>query len=191
MLRRLTLVAPRLAVTGGFTRMMVARCYSNRSRDFVKDNVIVKSLAYVKEVDQQQDRLERSPVEAKIAKLIEVIENNHECLYLLLMFHYECDQMYIGQDVSLRRKRWNYPFNHMFKLRPIHLAFWENCRILDMANHNHKLGYDIHDLGLLDPKNFSEEDYHQLQTGIFHGTDFRNVEGVSFTRPWRLPHNES
>lgn len=191
MLARGVIIAPRLGLGLAIIRLVGVRNYSSRSKDFVKDNLIVKSLAYVKEVDQQQDRLERSPVDAKITKLIEVIEDNHECLYLLLMFHYECDQMNIGQDVSTRRKRWNYPFNHMFKLRPIHTAFWENCRILDMANHKHKLGYDIKNLGLLDPKNFSHDDYHQLQTGVFHGTDFRNVQGVSFTRPWRLPHNES
>ncbi|CAN3366676.1 hypothetical protein DICA2_F04148 [Diutina catenulata] len=151
---------------------------------FGSNNVLVKSIEYVHKVDREQNQLEKTPTEQKVTKLIEVITPQPEMLYLLSLFHYECARMGITRSVDDRRKHWGYMWQHMFRLRPIHDAFWENARLLDLANHKHKLGYGPQDLGLLDPKNFSEDDYSQLQHGVFHGTDFRQVEGVSFTRPW-------
>ncbi|KAG2731747.1 hypothetical protein G9P44_005334 [Scheffersomyces stipitis] len=164
----------------------IFRSYSTtkKPQSFINNNFIVKSLNYVKNVDEQQKSLENYSTEDKVNELLTHISTNSELLYMLSLFHYECQKLKItNSDLKNRKKSVKFTLNFFLRLQPINEAFWDVCHIINISNHNHKLSYNVHDLGLLDPKNFSDEVYNKLQTGIYNGVDFRNVETVSFARP--------
>lgn len=162
------------------------RYYSKPSRlnDDIANNVVFKSLNYVKQVDNEQDRLQQASTQDKVDLLMEKIAHNAELLYMLSLFHYECKRLDIyPNNLQERKSSLTFWYNHFFKLVPINNSFWDLCALLNISNHNHKLSRNIEDLGILDPKNFDEATYHQLQRGKFNSLDFTKVQTTSFTRP--------
>lgn len=150
----------------------------------ISNNVIFKSLEYVKRVDNQQNQLIQASTQDKIDVLMEKIGKNEELLYMLSLFHYECRKLgIVPENLANRTKSFSFWYNYLFKLTPINNSFWELCALLNISNHNHKLTRNVSDLGLLDPKNFDKLIYHQLQLGKFNGLDFTEIQTTSFTRP--------
>ncbi|SGZ56214.1 CIC11C00000001154 [Sungouiella intermedia] len=163
---------------GSFNHAVALRFYS--TPQFKKSgNIVVNALNYVREVDDFQDKIAKETPEATMAaKLIGSIDKNPELLSLLLLFHYELSKFDItphssrnmGQLATLRFK-----MAMIWKLSRIHNVFWEQCRLEDVAERNHRLAFLVQDVGILDPK-YYEEHYQELQSGVFRGTDFRHVE---------------
>ncbi|KAK6457591.1 uncharacterized protein RJT20DRAFT_125378 [Scheffersomyces xylosifermentans] len=152
--------------------------------NFINNNIVVNSLNFVKTVDDQQKALENAATSDKIHQLLTHIATNEELLYMLSLFHYECKKLNITNvNVAGRSKSLKFSINYFLRLKPINESFWEICHLMNFSNHKHRLSYNVKDLGLLDPKNFDDDVYNQLQTGIYEGTDFRHVESVSLTRP--------
>ncbi|ODV81330.1 uncharacterized protein CANTADRAFT_29545, partial [Suhomyces tanzawaensis NRRL Y-17324] len=139
-------------------------------------NILVDSLAYVKRVDDEQARLATEASTAdKIHTLMDHIKHHRELLYLLAVFHQQCSKAGIAPGSS-RQQSWRFYWVYMTQLKPLHDSFWELCRLVEIANHPHRLRWDVRDVGLLDPNNFDPEVYAQLQTGRFEGVDFRDVQ---------------
>ncbi|KAK6201378.1 uncharacterized protein RJT21DRAFT_1321 [Scheffersomyces amazonensis] len=157
---------------------------SDKQRRGIENNIIFRSLNFIKEVDDQQKILASASTESKIEQLIMRISTNEELLYLLALFHYECAKLGFTQnDISSRQMSWKFRLAYLFKLKPINNSFWDLCHLLELSNRKHSLSMKVNDLGLLDPQHFPKEVYQELQTGEFNGIDFKDVETVSFQKP--------
>lgn len=162
-----------------------ARAYSKVSGGkFLANNVVFRSLNFVKQVDDAHVKLTQAKTSDKVAMLLDQIGSNKELLYLLSLFHFECGKLGIsGENALARTPSLKYYWYRMFKLAPINNSFWELCHLLNISNHNHRLSRNIADLGLLDPKNFSSSVYKQLQSGRYNDVDFSSVQTTAFERP--------
>lgn len=146
----------------------------------------MNSLNYVKEVDQYQKHLEDIPSTEKSKILMKQIEDHPELLYILAVFHYELSRIGINQanDPAGRAKViWKYRLNYMLKYLKIHNIFWEQCQYLNIAQQSHSLNFNLADLGILDPSNFDEDTYNQLQSGKYNDTSFKDMKIISFSKP--------
>ncbi|EGW35248.1 uncharacterized protein SPAPADRAFT_132639 [Spathaspora passalidarum NRRL Y-27907] len=140
----------------------------------------------------QEEYQKTAKTEPLTDQLMKAIGNKKEPLYLLALFHSECKKMGIVPDAPELRNvpSWKFAFNYVFKLNPIHRTFWEISRRLDVSHIHHTLYYDVHNLGILDPRNFPAELYNELQTGIYNGLDFRNVQlSVNIHPQWTEKKN--
>ncbi|CAG85645.2 DEHA2B15664p [Debaryomyces hansenii CBS767] len=149
-------------------------------------NILANSLRYVRQVDEYQKQLEKAPSHNKVVELMDKIENQPELLFILATFHYELSRIGIGRsnDPKTRSKLlWKYRFNYILKYSKLHNIFWEQCRYANISQHTHVLGFNPQDIGLLDPCNFSEQTYNELQSGKYKDMAFKDVEIITFSRP--------
>lgn len=148
-------------------------------------NMFINALNYVKKVDEYQEKISsETPAVALVSKLKTRIADNPELLSLLLLFHYELAKLDITPSSSRDFsgvKTLKFKLACMWKLNRIHSVFWEQCRLSNVAERSHKLKFLPQDVGVLDPK-YYKEDYKELQSGVFKGTDFRHVEILGRTR---------
>lgn len=139
---------------------------------------VINALNYVKEVDDQQEKIASSATdEVRATTLVERISDKPELLSLLLLFHYELSGLGITPSSSREfstMQIWRYRSAYFWKLARIHNVFWDQCRLLDVAERSHRLGFLPSAIGVLDPANFSSN-YGEIQSGVFKGTDFRKV----------------
>lgn len=155
-----------------------------RHKSRLENNFVFRSLDFVHKVDKQHSELAQASSQAKAAKLMDVIADKPELLYLLALFHSECRKVgLLPENVAERRSSWRYGLSYVMRLRPIHETFWDMCRLSDVANHHHRLHYSVSDVGILDPQHFPVSVYDQMQRGRLGTVDFRDVETVLFTRP--------
>lgn len=139
---------------------------------------VINALNYVKEVDQQQEKIATSATDEERANtLVERITDKPELLSLLLLFHHELAALGItpaSPRVFSAAQVWRYRSAYVWKLARIHNVFWDQCRLLDVAERSHRLGFLPSEIGVLDPAHFSSH-YAELQSGVFRSTDFRQV----------------
>lgn len=140
--------------------------------------IVINALNYVKKVDDQQEKIVSSTTdEVRASTLVERITDKPELLSLLLLFHHELAGLGIT-PMSPREfstlQIWRYRSAYLWKLARIHNVFWDQCRLLDVAERSHRLGFLPSAIGVLDPANFAST-YGELQSGVFQGTDFRLV----------------
>lgn len=156
-----------------------------------KGNFLTNAFNYVRTVDERMDKLENeTPQRKMIAELMPHIETYPELLAVLLLFHYELALLGITPTSSrdftsaqIRSYRWAY----LFKLQKIHHVFWEQCGFIEIAQHEHRIGFLPSSIGALDPANFTKEQYEMLQRGIYKGVDFRDVFIVGSNWSTRKP----
>lgn len=149
-------------------------------------NILANSLKYVRQVDEYQKELEKASSHDKVVELMEKIENHPELLFILATFHYELSKIGINQatDPKSRSKLlWKYRFNYILKYSKLHNIFWEQCRYANISQHMHVLGFRPLEIGLLDPSNFSEQTYRELQSGKYKDVSFKDIEIITFSRP--------
>lgn len=130
-------------------------------------------------VDRRLEELEKeTPKKELVLQLMDQIEKHPELLSLLLILHYELYRL--GVTPSSEREfttsqRISYLWAYAWKLSKLSDTFWEYCYILDIAKGVHGLEPIPMDVGLLDPKNFTAEQFNMLQSGIYKGLDFRDI----------------
>lgn len=167
-----------------FSRLQAVRHYS--APQMKKSGfTIVNALKYVKEVDDYQEQLGKSASANVLATtLVDRIQDKPELLSLLLLFHHELAKLGItptsARDFSTLQV-WRYRSMYFWKLARIHNVFWDQCRLLDIAERAHRLGFLPTTIGVLDPINFTQY-YSELQSGIYKGLDFRHIELMGPTR---------
>ena len=149
---------------------------------------------YVNAVDAPVQGLEKIPHQVLAAELMASIETRPELLALLLLLHYEFYVLGITPTspktvtpAQLRAYVWAY----VWKLSKINSVFWEQCYLMDIAHHPHKLGILPANIGVLDPANFSQEHYNSLQSGVYKGLDFRDnpIMGTSWKKRKPVPES--
>lgn len=130
-------------------------------------------------VDRRLEQLEKdTPNKQLAAQLMDLIEGHPELLSLLLILHYELYK--VGVTPSPEREfttsqRVSYLWAYTWKLSKLSDTFWEYCYILDIAKSVHALEPVPMDVGILDPKNFTAEQFNMLQSGVYKGRDFRDI----------------
>ncbi|KAG7662377.1 uncharacterized protein J8A68_004148 [[Candida] subhashii] len=151
------------------------------------------ALVTMQEADAKMAALEATATPVKIAQLIKVIEDKRELLFLLALYHYQCEKIGITRTNADNRQTHKLKFAAVvwFKLSGINESFWELMYSADLAHHVHNVKYNQQDLGLLDPKNFPEDFYNELKTGIYKGLDFRDVFIISRDRPKWIEKKET
>lgn len=146
---------------------------------------VVNALKYVKEVDDHQEKIINSSTdEERATTLVERISDKPELLSLLLLFHHELAGLGITPSSPREfstMQIWRYRSAYAWKLARIHNVFWDQCRLLDVAERSHRLGLLPSAIGVLDPAHF-QSSYGELQSGVFRGTDFRQVEIIGPSR---------
>lgn len=181
-------IVARRVVAGRRAVLECIRLYSvpQRSRT---GNFLVNALKYVKDVDKYQEELVKNALtNDKTSYLMDQIKNSKELLYLLAVFHHELSKLGVSCDsdpVNRQALLWKYRLLWILKLNRIHNVFWEACQVQDISEQDHALSLNPAKIGILDPYNFKKEDYDQLQTGEFNGIDFRNLEIITFSNPFR------
>ncbi|WPK24639.1 hypothetical protein PUMCH_001919 [Australozyma saopauloensis] len=151
-----------------------------------KGNFLINAINYVKDVDDRMAKIEtETPQKEMAAQLVSLIEKLPELLALLLLFHYELYKVGVSHSVEreflpsqIRSYRWAY----LWKLSKIHDVFWELCNYLDIAQHPHPLGFLPTNIGILDPANFTTDQYNMLQRGEFNGLSFKDI--MILGSPW-------
>lgn len=183
-----TSIVARRVVAGRRAVLECIRLYSVPQRS-KKGNFLVNALKYVKDVDKYQEELVKNALtNDKTSYLMDQIKNSKELLYLLAVFHHELSKLGISSDsdpVNRQALLWKYRLLWILKLNRIHNVFWEACQVQDISEQDHALSLNPAKIGILDPYNFKKEDYDQLQTGEFNGIDFRNLEIITFSNPFR------
>lgn len=178
----------RRAVVGRQAVVECIRLYSVPQHS-KKGNFFVNALNYVKDVDKYQEELVKNALtHDKTTYLMDQIKNSKELLYLVAVFHHELSKLGISCDsdpVNRHELVWKYRLLWMLKLNKIHNVFWEACQNQDISEQDHSLSLNPAKIGILDPHNFKKEDYDQLQTGEFNGIDFRDLEIITFSNPFR------
>lgn len=159
----------------------IARYYSIKPPVYKKSgNILVNALNYVRDVEQYQEELSKSASEKLLAEqLLDRIEDQPELLYLLLIFHRELSKIGITPTSSREFSKgevWKYRLVYVLKLAKIHNIFWTQCQYFDISEQPHKLGFLPSEIGVLDPKNFDLEAYHQLQQGSYKENSFKDIE---------------
>lgn len=177
-------------LSGSIRYRSLIRLYSTHGeppRYSKKGNFIINALNYVNQVDHYQTNLvKNSSINEKSNELMKQIANKKESLYLLSLFHFELSKIGINNktppnerdSISLKYKFW-----YLLKFAKIHNIFWETCRFQNISQHNHTLGFSPNNIGILDPWNFNDETYQQLQSGKLGDIVFKNIEIVSFSKP--------
>lgn len=158
---------------------------SIKTPEYKKDgNIITNSLDYVNKVDETRKQIDLIPSLAKCSVLLSRIDGNPELLFFLALFHHELNKIGINQATEDRSKLlWTYRLKYLLVLRKIHGIFFDNCKILGVTEHEHRLGFSPETIGILDPKNFSLEEYTELQSGTFNGTKFDDMQMIG-TNPF-------
>lgn len=144
-----------------------------------KSGSVAGFFQFMNTVDAQMAKLENESPERTVAQeLMSQIETTPELLALLSLFHYELALLGITPNsarVFTRTQiRW-YKWVYLYKLSKIHDIFWDQCAFLEIALHPHKLGFLPENVGVLDPLNFTPEQYLMLQTGVYNGIDFKDI----------------
>lgn len=155
------------------------RCYS-----FKRQNFLVRSLEYVKEVDEKQKQLQAAPPQAKAVELVKRIATNKELLLVLSVFHHELAKIGITPDSppEQRSNVWQYRLKYLFKLARLHDVFWQLCLEQNISEQTHELGFLPSTIGLLDPAYFERDVYEQIQRGVLGEVDFTDTE-IGLARP--------
>lgn len=134
------------------------------------------------EVDARYESLGRNSTHHEAAtQLVDRIEKTPELLALLSFFHGELRKLGITWNANTSSV-WGYRMAYVSRLYTIHNVFWEQCRLMNVAQRHHQLGFSPTTIGILDPSNFDKEVYEQLQRGEFRGTDFHDVEVMGMKR---------
>lgn len=146
-------------------------------------NFLASSLDYVRQVDKYQKELESVSSEKQLAAdLVGKISTNPELLCILAIFHHELARIGITPSTTPREREallWKYRIKWVFKLLKINSLFWEQCQYTNAATRMHPLKFrDAKDIGILDPVNFDNGTYQQLQRGELNGVDFREMGGL-------------
>lgn len=137
-------------------------------------NFILNALNYVRDADNFQSDLSKSPSQIKVEELLTKIEERPELLYLLSNFLKELLKIGISQD-ERNISNFKYRMYLMWKIGKLHKDFWEACHFEEISTHNHKINLNPNDIGVLDPRNFPTEAYNQLQTGVYNKTSFKHL----------------
>lgn len=126
---------------------------------------ILRSLKYVQAADQYQNQLGQAPKQAKIEELMKRLQQKP---YLMVVLRdYERELKHLGIDQTSDRAALVSKLKFYIlalRLRQLHRAFWDQCEYNDVSSHRHRFRMDINDVGLLDPRNFTKEDYDKIMS---------------------------
>lgn len=161
-------------------------CHYSTKKMSVADKInksLLDKLKHIQEIDERVAQLKATPVSIKVEKIMESIQDKKELLYLLALFHYKCRKIGITQESPEHRQvgKLKFWYNCVFKLKPINDSFWEVMYASNLAEHDHRVNFNVEDLGLLDPKNFPKDVYDSIQSGVFKGLDFKDAQVVLST----------
>lgn len=129
---------------------------------------LVDGLKFVKSVDVKTKLLKEAPVKEKIELLLLQIGHLKPHVGLLQELFKLCASVGIvagNTDLRPKRRTPSFLFAYLFKIRPIHNAFWDMCRLTDVLQQTHPLHCNPKYLGLLDPINFPEPIYKKILNG--------------------------
>ena len=140
-----------------------------------KGGFIARNVKYFNDIDNAYNQTKSIPVKTKTNVLLKAIEKQPELLFYLASFHRALKALGIDQSSKNRDHVWKYRLKYMFELGQLHQAFFSTSKVLGLTQHEHSLGFSPKNIGILDPANFSKEDYEALQTGVFKGTDYRHI----------------
>lgn len=121
---------------------------------------IKTALNRVQVIDKHFALLAKANDKAKVEQLIQKLDDKPEIVEILAKFMKDLNAIGINQSQT-QRSKFRY-YIRLFKFRQLHSIFWELCALQDVSQHSHKLKFNINQLGLLDPKNFSFKDYTNL-----------------------------
>lgn len=134
------------------------------------------------DVDARYESLAQNSSHQEAAtQLVDRIEKTPELLALLSFFHGDLRKLGITWNANTSSV-WGYRMAYVSRLYKIHNVFWDQCRLMNVAQRHHKLGFSPTTIGILDPSNFDKEVYEQLQLGQFRGIDFNDVEVMGMKR---------
>lgn len=140
-----------------------------------RGNILWSSIKYANQIDNYQKVIQKVPDSAKVSQLLQKIKDRPEILKLLSYFLQELHNLNIDQGPRAVSKT-KYRLYYALKLHRLHSVFWSSCNLLDISSHDHSLNFNPDYLGILDPKNFTEEDYKQICEGEYNGTKFKDCE---------------
>lgn len=121
-----------------------------------------KNVTKFNNIDKTYETLLKTSDVVKIQTLINRLQDQPEIKDILSKFLKDLNAIGINQDVSQRfDNRYKY-YTRMIKFRQLHHVFWELCKVKDISQHDHKLRINYENIGLLDPKNFPEEEYKKI-----------------------------
>lgn len=129
---------------------------------------VADGLRFVKSVDAQTRLLNEAPVNEKIDLLLLQIGHLKPHMDLLLELFRLCASVGIvsgSTDLRPKRRTPSFLFAYFFKIRPIHNAFWDMCRLTNNLQQSHALHCNPRYLGLLDPVDFPEPIYKKILKG--------------------------
>lgn len=139
-------------------------------------NRLANAIKYVNEVDATRKLIDKIPDQAKATVLLERIEGNPELLFYVAMFHHQLAKIGITQNNEDRTSLlWKYRWSYVTLLKKVHGIFFDLCQVLGVTENKHKLGFTPDKIGILDPNNFTSEQYQELQTGKYKGTDYSEI----------------
>ncbi|KAG7193642.1 uncharacterized protein KQ657_000325 [Scheffersomyces spartinae] len=126
---------------------------------------ILRSLKYVQAADQYQNQLDQAPKQSKITELMNRLEQKPYLMVVLRDYQEQLKRLGIDQRPEREAlvSKWKF-YILAIKLKQLHRAFWDQCEYNDISSHKHRFRMDINDVGLLDPRNFSKEDYDKIMS---------------------------
>lgn len=125
---------------------------------------VINGLNSIKLIDNQFEKLAKTPDQLKIDQLLTRIKEEPEITKLLSKFLTDLNGIGINQTGDRANAKLRY-FTGMMKYRQLHTVFWELCGTHDISQHHHKLRWDVNNIGLLDPNNFPKEYYRDVVSG--------------------------
>lgn len=143
-----------------------------------KNGKIIDSLKYANDIEVTRKQIQAIPNSKKAPILLSKIKDHPELLYFLARFHKDLDKIGITAQSSHTEKAaklWRYRLQYFLLLERLHTNFFEHCKLLEITQQKHRLGFSPATIGILDPCNFSQETLEKLQSGEFDGVKFDHV----------------
>lgn len=124
-----------------------------------------KALKSVQTIDKNFNSIgTKADTTDKIKTLITRIDDKPEIKNVLSKFLIDLNKIGINQTVNRQSLSKTQYYIRLLKFRQLHNVFWDLCKEHEISQRNHKLTFDINNLGLLDPKHFPSETYKQLMS---------------------------
>lgn len=121
------------------------------------------ALKSVQNIDKNFKALgEQAATAQKINTLVEKLDQNPEVKQMLSKFMIDLNKIGINQTIKRDQVPQIHYYIRILKFKQLHSVFWELCKENDISQHNHRLSYNVNNLGLLDPNNFPSNVYKSL-----------------------------
>ncbi|CAH2350902.1 hypothetical protein CLIB1423_02S07734 [[Candida] railenensis] len=143
-----------------------------------KSGKLVDSLKYANDIEKTRKQIKAIPNSKKAPILLSKIQPYPELLFFLARFHKDLKKIGITRETTHNEKLgkvWKYRIQYILSLQRLHTNFFEHCRLLELTQQTHKLGFSPTNIGILDPCNFTQESIEKLESGEFDGVKFNHV----------------